>query len=1197
MDGLRRDRRSPRAAVYPMQMMDVALSPKRVRALHHQAASLGGLDPLAHFWVDRFWLRSLLDQGKRQRAHQVVGRQRFAPAGLVLGPFPDPEAGGLGKQFGPDRDDGVIPKRRYQAGRNQVMWRPIRVADTGCFRPARLLRPVGQGVVYLAVGLVVSKPVKAAFRVGSNGDYELLVGRTLVGRRTVHRPLAPDQDVWPVSLHRGWYVVKVKLAARQSDWSVCLRVTDLSGRVSSGLRWFADPVSLERASAMMGPAGSPLSKVATGKAVGTASSVGSALAAALKRTPGDSRGIRQYVEYLLHVHPKDPRKGAGRSFALRLVAAHPSAEAYRLLAEASRTRSDRVNALSRAVALDARNWRSWLSLARESLDMGRYRDAMRQLRKASALAPGGQAVLLARAELLRALGLTVDARKLLAPLVRAAPWRRNLVRLYASLAMDTDHRAEARRVLQGLVAQYPADEGARRLLIGLAKKRMDASAVVRHLRALLTIRPWDTRLVVELADVLSANGWSGQAVSLLRRTIGMVPRDAALHAALGRAYLARGNRRLAARAWKQSLRIEPNDEGIRRRLAMLSGDGQDQVAKRYRIQPSRVLRRSMRNGVDAEVLWDRNVYVMRPDGNVYRFRQRFVRIGTQRGAQDNAIWTVSYQPDSQKLTVLAARVHRASGGVEEATASYDQQVSDPSVRIYYDWNLHRIQFPRLRPGDTIEVCYSLSDVGSYNPFAGYFGVVLPLEERISRRHFEVVVEVPRTKNIYFNRPSHFGGSGAIRYSKQVRGTTFVHRWTLSNVEAYAEEPLAPGWSEIIPYLHISTFRSWDEVSRWYWGLVKDQYQADDAIRRTVQRLTAGLKTKEQKVAALYRFVTQKVRYVALEFGVHTHKPYSAPQVLERRFGDCKDKAMLLVVMLSQVGIKAYPVLVRSRFNGSIGREPASLAVFDHAIVYVPALHRYLDGTAEFTGSRDLPYMVQGVSALVVLPRGGRFVRLPVLSADSNKMDRQMDVTLRGDGSAEVSERLKMTGQMAAQWRYRYQTRARRRELFEKALGRIFPGAVVRSLVMKGIGHPDEPVLVRVRYHVPHLANPSGKQLVAVFAPAQGKLVARLAPLGERRYDLYLDFPFVTRELVRVRLPASIRVLQTPRTMQRKVGQGLDLVFSQLVQKSKGRLVLARTLRFGALRVPRSRYARFRDFCSRVDNALGDSVVMERRRRP
>ena len=81
------------------------------------------------------------------------------------------------------------------------------------------------------------------------------------------------------------------------------------------------------------------------------------------------------------------------------------------------------------------------------------------------------------------------------------------------------------------------------------------------------------------------------------------------------------------------------------------------------------------------------------------------------------------------------------------------------------------------------------------------------------------------------------------------------------------------------------------------------------------------------------------RYVGLEFGIHGYKPYKVTQVLARRFGDCKDKASLMVALLREVGIDAELVLVRTRRGGRIDAEPASLAVFDHAIVYVPKLDR------------------------------------------------------------------------------------------------------------------------------------------------------------------------------------------------------------------------------------------------------------------
>src|SRR4029077_21237218 len=102
-----------------------------------------------------------------------------------------------------------------------------------------------------------------------------------------------------------------------------------------------------------------------------------------------------------------------------------------------------------------------------------------------------------------------------------------------------------------------------------------------------------------------------------------------------------------------------------------------------------------------------------------------------------------------------------------------------------------------------------------------------------------------------------------------------------------------------------------------------------------------------------------------------YKPYKVTQVLARRFGDCKDKASLMPALLREVGVPAELVLVRTRHGGRLDPQPASLAVFDHAIVYVPKLQRYLDGTAEFAGAGELPTEDQGVMVLRVGPAGGK----------------------------------------------------------------------------------------------------------------------------------------------------------------------------------------------------------------------------------
>ena len=62
-------------------------------------------------------------------------------------------------------------------------------------------------------------------------------------------------------------------------------------------------------------------------------------------------------------------------------------------------------------------------------------------------------------------------------------------------------------------------------------------------------------------------------------------------------------------------------------------------------------------------------------------------------------------------------------------------------------------------------------------------------------------------------------------------------------------------------------------------------------------------------------------------------------------------------------------------RGLFEDSPASLAPFDHAIAYVPSLDLYLDGTAEYTGSTELPSMDRGAMALQINEGNAKLVRL------------------------------------------------------------------------------------------------------------------------------------------------------------------------------------------------------------------------------
>jgi len=136
------------------------------------------------------------------------------------------------------------------------------------------------------------------------------------------------------------------------------------------------------------------------------------------------------------------------------------------------------------------------------------------------------------------------------------------------------------------------------------------------------------------------------------------------------------------------------------------------------------------------------------------------------------------------------------------------------------------------------------------------------------------------------------------------------RWQGTQWPALRAEASMPGPTEVLPYLHVSTFASWQAAAQWYARLVADalpQHGLDAVVRQTALRLTRGLADDETKVRAVHAYVARQIRYVGLEFGIHSLKPHGVREILDRRFGDCKDKATLLVALLREVGIDAQVV--------------------------------------------------------------------------------------------------------------------------------------------------------------------------------------------------------------------------------------------------------------------------------------------------
>lgn len=1053
-----------------------------------------------------------------------------------------------------------------------------------------VLRPNEQVTGYATCWVKVAAQTDAVLHMGSGGPYQAFVGPAKVGEGDAERAPNVLQDAHRFTLEPGWNRVLVKVSAMGGMWGFVARISGGDGRPIEGL------VATAEAPAGQAPRAAP-----DGRAPIVAKSKGPAsLREALERAypgaadpeakrPGRVSAGIDLLQFYRFTGPFDRDDETLVDLARRVDARAKSAESAWLLAlvdrDSNTSRTALVEGIGRARAEGPPSaWllgRMLLELAWRDRSLGLERRYRQRLEEAMDVAPDDAIIELALADRLAEDGLGWVALTWIEDLVKRYPHSSTLATELASRLGGQGHTRRALSVLEAMDARGGHGSAHVGLRIAALLDLGEADRAAALARTSTAATPGLPEAWARVAHLEQARGDHEAAGAALAKALALAPQDADLHAALGRLHARGGAKTAAIASLRRSLDLLPQQPEVRDLLATLdAGDGSDLFA-RYGVELAKVGAAPTPKGwkgKDAGLLHHRVAVRVLPNGLTERLDHRIIRVLDDRGIRSQSVQGVAYDPAETTVDVRRARVRRADGTIEEMGERHVVPLASAGYRMFYDQRQLLVEFAGLRVGDTIEIAFVQRDVAARNMFDEYFGDLVPLQGLQPRKRVEYVLEAPSDKPIHFNVP--------VERKKSTDGRTTIYRFVAADVAGIKPEPAMPGWTEVSRYLHASTYESWDDVGRWYWDLVREQLVVDDDIRAGVAQALTGLPadaSERQKVYAIYEHVVRNTRYVGLEFGIHGYKPYRTTEVYSRRFGDCKDKASLLKVMLKEAGIDSNLVLVRTRDQGTLPAAPASLAAFNHAITYVPSLDLFLDGTAEWSGPEELPEGDQGASVLVVTDgKGGQYRTIPVSTATANVRTIRQKVALSSDGSAEVQHRVLVTGANAAGIRYQFQSAESRAERMAEALAGIFPGLEVDGVEAPGLAEIGKPVELGARLSVPTWARAEGQgrrfhALGRTFGFAPG-----LAGQAQRRHELVLEVPTTEVHHLEYTLPSGHRFAHTPadKRIDTPVGK-----FSLQVTATDDGATVDTELVLPKDRIAPADYAAFRDFLRRVDASL------------
>ncbi|MES2457559.1 MAG: DUF3857 domain-containing protein [Bacteroidota bacterium] len=328
-------------------------------------------------------------------------------------------------------------------------------------------------------------------------------------------------------------------------------------------------------------------------------------------------------------------------------------------------------------------------------------------------------------------------------------------------------------------------------------------------------------------------------------------------------------------------------------------------------------------------LWENQTHAKLNEDFTHVIRQIVSDAGVQNGSQIS----ITYDPDFQKLIfhklILWREGEAPQNRLPGARFKILQNEKELSKFIYSGTYDAFLLLDDVRKGDKIE--YSFTIAGN-NPIYGKKLASIIYSESsssIGHTYSNMIVNKNRTLNI-----KNFNANESPRI-RELAGMK-IYEWENTLTKTHRTEDFEPSWHNPFKRTQITEYKSWNEVVNW--GLHVNDYP-NPGKTPLLQKKIAEFRIKAKGDPKKYiqiakRFVQDEIRYMGIEVGAYSHRPNSPEKVLVQRYGDCKDKSMLLVNLLKGMDIKAYMTYVDTYTTIKTNEYLPSPFVFNHVIVTI-----------------------------------------------------------------------------------------------------------------------------------------------------------------------------------------------------------------------------------------------------------------------
>lgn len=1111
-------------------------------------------------WRERDTVRILYDQLRRQHPSEdvrAVAALHFAmlvhvdgdfdyrdelikgiPGQLDLawvGTWDNDQGKGFDLEFTPETKPGLTETYDGRVGR--LAWRTDAPKDSrGRYDLLQLMTPTRWAAAYAQGGFTVTADEPYALRITTSDPLKVWVdGKVVFAAAQLERSVY-DHLIIPLKLEKGPHVVLIKSAHREGSWHLSARVTPFkekmfSGSLDESLAWRVENLKdtpTRMLAHLVGWAHLATGGVTTVRVADMASS----------KFP-KSLVLRAWLVDALWYNQE---RGRTADLLSALDAEVGEELPFIRLRQARFHQQQGLKQKARERLLQLKKDKPWLH---ETWDL------LADIWRSEGWVDDEISVLKTRAELF---GSTPEEDL-------------ELSRAYARAGRRELSMASADVVLERL----PYHSEALRREADMAFEVVNYSEAQRHQRSRLDSWPTDYATWLAISETSRRMGQRSVADEALLEASKLSPEASQPYVKRGDLAYENDDPKAALALWRRAVELNPENESLANRIEFLSperraewmSDVPDEAKLDALVKSRSNLKQQ--SGADVAYLIDHEVTLLNTDGSTSNVVTLVVHAFNSQG-RDRII---RQSVGGGRLRVLHAYAVDEKGQRADASSERNRQIF----------------FRGMQPGSTLVLQYRL-DAPPRGYLSRYYNESWTFQGvGDQREESTLILWAPLSTKLHEYRV------GQLITAQEKRGELLRFVWSSKGTAPLISEPAMPTVGELAANLNLSSVPDWKTWLSWEQALLEGVFRDSPELDVVARVLGKGEPDSKEKLARIHTFVMEEIRYQQdYESFIAGVKPHPASMTLERRYGDCKDKAVLFIELARKLGLEAHFALVRTRDVGPV-HDDVPMQQFNHAIVYVPKQPgvdaRFFDPTAELLDVNSVRTDDVGTRSLVFDPKTNAHTwrEIPFQNPEANSETTTLALQLDATGGVKGSMSVEGVGRTGSLIR----RTARNEQVFTQVAQRIaaahVPNATTSDVKAVEVDSLRTPAVISMNVAGATFARSEG-DVLRVRLPTDANPRNTFA-LAKRQHPLLLGPPQQQTMKVELSLPDGFEVSRLPASGT----VSLPCLSLSREVKLEGRTVKStQTWRSTCERISATEYLAYRAKLDEMTRLLDDELV-------